>query len=589
MKKILENKFVLILFTLMIGGFIGWIIKPASESSDEHQHDATEENTLWTCSMHPQIKLVEPGDCPICGMDLIPASQASSGSSNPLVFEMTKEAVALSQISTTKVGGKEQSGELRLTGKIQADEREIASVTSKFPGRIEKLFVTFTGEQVKVGQKLASIYSPELMNAQQELLQSSKSKGAFPQLYESAKEKLKLWKLRDEQILEIEQSGKVKEVFDIYADQSGVVAQRNISVGDYVSTGTPLFDVVNLDKLWVILDAYESDLPFISMGNEINFSVAGLPGKEFKANISFIDPTLDASTRAVSVRAEVSNASKELKPEMFVTAEIKTQSKSSSSEVMVPRTAVLWSGKRSVVYLKVSNAETPQFEMREVTLGSRMGENYQILSGLQKGEEIVTNGVFAIDAASQLSGQFSMMNRPETKSIEVPAEFRDQITEVAEAYFSVKNGLVNDDLSEAKSGLNTFDKSLKNVSMSLLDENAQEQWMKLLSEMKKAQSNMASAKDIEEARTHFSTLSYHILEMTETFGLNKDIVYKDYCPMAFGDEGAFWLSEKENITNPYFGASMLTCGEVRQTYLKGQPVLNLGENSSSSTPPTHNH
>lgn len=589
MKKILENKFVLILFTLMIGGFIGWIIKPASESSDEHQHDATEENTLWTCSMHPQIKLGEPGDCPICGMDLIPASQASSGSSNPLVFEMTKEAVALSQISTTKVGGKEQSGELRLTGKIQADEREIASVTSKFPGRIEKLFVTFTGEQVKVGQKLASIYSPELMNAQQELLQSSKSKGAFPQLYESAKEKLKLWKLRDEQILEIEQSGKVKEVFDIYADQSGVVAQRNISVGDYVSTGTPLFDVVNLDKLWVILDAYESDLPFISMGNEINFSVAGLPGQEFKANISFIDPILDASTRAVSVRAEVSNASKDLKPEMFVTAEIKTQSKSSSSEVMVPRTAVLWSGKRSVVYLKVSNAETPQFEMREVTLGSRMGENYQILSGLQKGEEIVTNGVFAIDAASQLSGQFSMMNRPETKSIEVPAEFRDQITEVAEAYFSVKNGLVNDNLSEAKSGLNTFDKSLKNVSMSLLDENAHEQWMKLLSEMKKAQSNMASAKDIEEARTHFSTLSYHILEMTETFGLNKDIVYKDYCPMAFGDEGAFWLSEKENITNPYFGASMLTCGEVRQTYLKGQPVLNLGENSSSSTPPTHNH
>ncbi|SDD84405.1 membrane fusion protein, Cu(I)/Ag(I) efflux system [Algoriphagus faecimaris] len=589
MKKILENKFGLILFTLMIGGFIGWIIKPASESSDEHQHDATEENTLWTCSMHPQIKLGEPGDCPICGMDLIPASQASSGSSNPLVFEMTKEAVALSQISTTKVGGKEQSGELRLTGKIQADEREIASVTSKFPGRIEKLFVTFTGEQVKVGQKLASIYSPELMNAQQELLQSSKSKGAFPQLYESAKEKLKLWKLRDEQILEIEQSGKVKEVFDIYADQSGVVAQRNISVGDYVSTGTPLFDVVNLDKLWVILDAYESDLPFISMGNEINFSVAGLPGQEFKANISFIDPILDASTRAVSVRAEVSNASKDLKPEMFVTAEIKTQSKSSSSEVMVPRTAVLWSGKRSVVYLKVSNAETPQFEMREVTLGSRMGENYQILSGLQKGEEIVTNGVFAIDAASQLSGQFSMMNRPETKSIEVPAQFRDQITEVAEAYFSVKNGLVNDNLSEAKSGLNTFDKSLKNVSMSLLDENAHEQWMKLLSEMKKAQSNMASAKDIEEARTHFSTLSYHILEMTETFGLNKDIVYKDYCPMAFGDEGAFWLSEKENITNPYFGASMLTCGEVRQTYLKGQPVLNLGENSSSSTPGTHNH
>lgn len=577
MKNLLENKLTLILVTLVIGGLIGWILKPsASESHEGHEHQ-TESGaaTLWTCSMHPQIKLGEPGDCPICGMDLIPASQASSGNDNPMVFEMTPEAVALAQIHTTKIGGTNGSGELFLTGKIQADERENAAITAKFPGRIEKLFVTFTGEQVKAGQRLATIYSPELLTAQRELLEAAKSKGNFPQLYAAAKEKLKLWKLTETQIAEIEQSGTVREQFDILADQSGVVTQRNIAVGDYVSTGSVLFNVVNLNKLWVLLDAYESDLPLLSTGNEISFSVAGMPEESFKARISFIDPILNANTRAASVRAEITNSGGKLKPEMFVTARIQTAKKPSSAGVTVPRTAVLWSGKRSVVYVKVANSENPGFEMREVTLGNRMGDNYLVESGLQAGEEIVTNGVFAIDAAAQLSGQFSMMKRPETKSIEVSEEFRNQITAVADAYFLVKNGLVKDKLPDAQKSLASLDQSLSKVNMGLVKDQAHDKWMEMLKGMKDARTKMSSAKDIEEARKHFSMLSFHILEMTETFGINKDVVYKDYCPMAFGDQGAYWLSEQKDITNPYFGASMLACGEVKQTYLKGQPVMDL--------------
>lgn len=589
MKNLLENKLILILITLVIGGLIGWILKPTSpESHDGHEHE-TESGaaTLWTCSMHPQIKLGEPGACPICGMDLIPAAQASSGSDNPLVFEMTPEAVALAQINTTKIGGTNVSGELFLTGKIQADERENAAITAKFPGRIEKLYVTFTGEQVKAGQRLASIYSPELLTAQRELLEASKSKGNFPQLYAAAKEKLRLWKLTETQIAEIEQSGAVREKFDILADQSGVVTQRNIAVGDYVSTGSALFNVVNLNKLWVLLDAYESDLRLIAPGNEISFTVAGMPEEAFKAKISFIDPILNANTRAASVRAEITNSGGKLKPEMFVTARIQTAKKPISAGVTIPRTAVLWSGKRSVVYVKVPNSETPNFEIREVTLGNRMGENYLIESGLQAGEEVVTNGVFAIDAAAQLSGQFSMMKRPEKKSIEVSEEFRDQITSIADAYFQVKNGLVKDNLPDAQKALAALDQSLSKVNMGLVKDQAHEKWMGVLAGLKDSRAKMGSAKEIEEARKHFSMLSFHVLEMTETFGLNKDVVYKDYCPMAFGDQGAFWLSEKKDITNPYFGASMLSCGEVKQTYLKGQPVMNLSGNPS--TPVVHKH
>lgn len=589
MNKLFENKLTLVLITLVVGGLIGWILKPSSSESHEgHAHEnESGVPTLWTCSMHPQIKLGEPGDCPICGMDLIPASQASSGSDNPMVFEMTPEAVALAQIHTTKIGGSNGSGELYLTGKIQADERENAAITAKFPGRIEKLFVTFTGEQVKAGQRLATVYSPELLTAQRELLEAVKSKSTFPQLYAAAKEKLKLWKLTETQISEIEQSGTIREKFDILADQSGVVTQRNIAVGDYVSTGSVLFNVVNLNKLWVLLDAYESDLPSLSTGNEISFTVAGMPNENFKARISFIDPLLNANTRAASVRAEITNSGGKLKPEMFVTARIQTAKKPSSAGVTVPRTAVLWSGKRSVVYVKVPNSETPGFEMREVTLGNRMGDNYLIESGLQAGEEIVTNGVFTIDAAAQLSGQYSMMKRPQTKSLEVSEEFRNQITSVADAYFQVKNGLVKDKLDESQKALVAIDQSLSKVNMGLVKDQAHDKWMEMLKGMKDARAKMASAKDIEEARKHFSMLSFHVLEMTETFGINKDVVYKDYCPMAFGDQGAYWLSEQKDITNPYFGASMLACGEVKQTYLKGQPVMDLS--GTSSAPATHNH
>ncbi|GMQ27399.1 efflux RND transporter periplasmic adaptor subunit [Algoriphagus confluentis] len=590
MKNLFENKLVLILSMLILGGLIGWILKPSGSRQEEtHDHNAESgASTLWTCSMHPQIKLGEAGDCPICGMDLIPASQMPSGSGNPLVYEMTPEAVALAQIHTTKVGGANSSGELFLTGKIQADERENASVTAKFPGRIEKLFVTFTGEQVKAGQKLATLYSPELLTAQRELLEAAKSKSSFPELYQAAREKLRLWKLTENQIHEIEQGGQVKDQIDILADQSGVVTQRNISVGDYVSTGQVLFNVVNLNSLWVLLDAYESDLNFIQLGNEINFTVAGLPGETFKARVSFVDPLLNPDTRAASVRAEISNTGQKLKPEMFVTAKIQTKAGKAASEISIPRTAVLWSGKRSVVYVKVPAAERPSFEMREVSLGARMGENYLIESGLQTGEEIVTNGAFAIDAAAQLSGQFSMMNRPEIKSMIVSEEFRNQITAVADSYFQVKNKLVEDQLNDAQKALSDLDLSLSRVNMTLVKDQAHDRWMEILQGMKDARAKMGTAKDIDEARKHFSMLSYHILEMTESFGINKEVVYKDYCPMAFGDQGAYWLSEKKDITNPYFGASMLTCGEVKQTYVKGQPVMNLSQNTSNSAS-AHNH
>ena len=571
MKKIFSTKIALLLLTLIVGGLLGWGFRAmTSANTDTHAHEEGEGlPSIWTCSMHPQIRLPEAGDCPICGMDLIPGDQESAGSSNPQAFQMTPEALALAQVQTLIVGGAQAKKELLLSGKLQADERENASLTAKFPGRIEKLFVTFTGEQVKAGQRIATVYSPELLTAQKELLEAVKTKATFPQLYQASKDKLSLWKLSAAQIAEIERSGQVKERMDILADQSGVVLQKNVSVGDYVSMGSVLFTVTNLNSLWLLLDVYETGLPFVAIGDEIQFSVAGRPGETLTAKVTFVDPLINANTRAASVRAEIRNVGNTLKPEMFVTARIQTRNEAGSAEVMVPRTAVLWSGKRSIVYVKVPNAALPEFVLREVTLGNRLGENYQITAGLQAGEEIVSYGAFALDASAQLSGKPSLLNRSSTQQVDVSAEFSQEITAVVAAYFQVKNSLVKDQLPTAATQI--LAQALAKVSSAAGSGKDKAKWEKIKSELSQATAKIRGAKDISTARTHFSTLSSSIIQLAETYKLTQQVVYQDYCPMAFDNKGGYWLSETENITNPYFGASMLTCGEVKQTYQSSLP------------------
>lgn len=593
MKDIFKNKKVLftIATALILGGLTGWIIKPSGEQSQNplvHEHSSEEE--VWTCSMHPQIRQSEPGSCPLCGMDLILATSGSSSEfSSPFVHEMTPEAVAMANIHTSRVSGISTEGELLLSGKIQRDERQLASITAKYEGRIESLFVNFTGQMVQKGQPLATIYSPELVRAQQELLVAASSKEVFPQLYEAAREKLRLWKLSELQIDQIETTGELKENFEVLATESGVVSQRHIAVGDYVSTGTVLFSIVDLSRLWVMLDAYESDLPLVKVGDEVKFTVRAVPGKEFKARITFIDPVIDPDTRTASVRAETRNPNMKLKPGMFVTAGVQSNLETTGQSLAIPRTALLWSGTQSIVYVKVPQSEFPAYEMREITIGPLMGEMYVVEAGLEAGEEIVSNGVFAVDAAAQLSGNYSMMMRPETKTIEVPTIFREQITEVADAYFNLKNALVEDDINEAGKAVKQVTTAMEKVDMTQLDGKAHDHWMMLKAQLGDAAARMAGTDDINSLRVHFELLSEAMIETTESFGLEKDKVYKEYCPMAFDNEGGYWLSEIGDIRNPYFGDAMLNCGEIVETYLKGQKVFEQEATAHSSSAEGHHH
>ncbi|MCR9083315.1 MAG: efflux RND transporter periplasmic adaptor subunit [Cyclobacteriaceae bacterium] len=560
MNKLLNNKIILVLITLTLGAFIGWWIKPTESGSVEnhdHAHEL-ESISLWTCSMHPQVQLTEPGDCPICGMDLIPANSEGNEDNESPVLKMTESSMALAQIQTIQVGSTGEESKLELTGKIQADERESASITAKFPGRIERLYVSFTGEKVVKGQKLASIYSPELLSAQQELLEASKIKSDFPEIYQAAKQKLRLWKLSEEQISSIEVAGKIQEQFDVFAEHGGIVMGRNVAVGDYITTGQALFQIVNLDKVWVILDAYESDLDQIQVGTPIQFTVAGIPNKKFSSKVSFVDPVINPETRVAAVRAELPNGQGKLLPEMFVKAEI-SKNRNSQTTILVPRTAVLWSGKRSVVYVKVPNQSPAGFEMREVEIGALQGDNYTVLSGLENGEEIVVNGAFTIDAASQLAGKPSLMNRTSSNQVDVTENFSKGFNQLADYYFELKNQLASDQWkvnNKIWAGIRNSLKLMENEGKTKIQPSV---WLGVLSDLEKS-------KGIKEARVNFNNLSELIIEANETYGLANRVVYKDYCPMAFGDEGAYWLSEKKEILNPYFGASMLTCGEVKETY-----------------------
>jgi Cu(I)/Ag(I) efflux system membrane fusion protein len=421
-KKIFSNKYVRYGLFVTGGIFVGWLFFHSPHKTEEKQlsTEQVSDATIWTCAMHPQIRMDKPGKCPICGMDLIPLSHSGAADIDPDAIRLTKEAAQLASVQTSIVTHEKPVKEVRLYGKVQADERSIQSQTSHMPGRIEKLLVNFTGETVNKGQPLAIIYSPELVTAQQELLEAAKTRQAQPEIYEAAKDKLRQWKLSDSQIANIESSSKVKENFEILSNTNGVVIARRVKNGDHVDQGTVLFDVTDLSNVWVMFDAYESDLPFIKTGDRLTFTMQALPGINFTGNIIFIDPVIDPVTRVAKIRVEINNESGRLKPEMFAIGIVKANLDQYRNKLVIPSSSVLWTGTRSIVYIKQPGLDEPVFKMREIELGPSLGNSYVVINGLNEGEEIVTNGTFSVDAAAQLEGKPSMMNQQGGKISSMP-------------------------------------------------------------------------------------------------------------------------------------------------------------------------
>ena len=416
MKNINKQTITIAAAALIIGLAAGWaLLGGTGTATDQHEHTEQTEvkETIWTCSMHPQIRQNEPGSCPICGMDLIPVDDGINNSNeavNPDEIQMSPSAMKLAEVQTYTVERGSSEKAVYLLGKVKPDERNMAALTARFGGRIEKLYVNFTGQQVKKGQKLASLYSPDLITAQRELIEARKYKESNPSFYRSTRSKLKLWSLNDDQIDVIENQGKPTVNFDILSPISGTVTRRDVSIGDYVKEGSPLFKVVNLKKVWVMFDAYESDLPWINKGDTIRFTLRSAPGKTYTGTVTYIDPFINAKTRVAQVRVEMNNRDRKLKPEMFANGILQSTTAENTHQLHIPKTSVLWTGKRAVVYVKVPNRKSTSFVFREITLGPETGNYYVVAGGLNEGEVIASNGVFMIDASAQLAGKPSMMN-----------------------------------------------------------------------------------------------------------------------------------------------------------------------------------
>lgn len=425
---------------------------------------------IWTCSMHPQIRQPGPGLCPLCAMDLVPVGDRQDDNGRP-VLNMSESARKIASIRTAPVERRFAEIKLRLSGKVQLDETRVAYIAPRVPGRIDRLYADYTGVQVKKGDPLADIYSPELLAAQQELIQAA---GAVQSIgkagsagfesakatLESSREKLRLLQLLPEQIDEIEKSGKPRDRITFFSPLEGVVLEKmDAFEGMYVETGMKLFTLADLGRVWIMLDAYESDLAWLKYGQEVEFEVDAWPGESFSGRIAFISPTVDPETRTVKVRVNAGNSDSRLKPEMFARAYVhasitadgklvqpdlagkwispvhpevisnepgecgesgkplvqadslgyaKAEDASVQAPLVIPASAPLITGKRAVVYVSVTGSEG-SFEGREVVLGPKAGNHYLVRSGLKEGELVVVNGAFKIDSSLQIQGLSSMM------------------------------------------------------------------------------------------------------------------------------------------------------------------------------------
>tara|TARA_R110002096_G_scaffold118759_1_gene257109 strand:- start:1760 stop:3538 length:1779 start_codon:yes stop_codon:yes gene_type:complete len=590
MKNINKTTVIIAISTMAIGLLLGWIIfgRSNENQTDEHNHTAmADSETIWTCSMHPQIRKSESGDCPICGMDLIPL-ESTDGELDPMAVSMSPTAMQLAQIQTMVVNKGKADKSIRLNGKVQADERLLSTQSSHIPGRIEKLSVNFTGEFVSAGQVLANVYSPELVTAQEELFEAKKIKETQPALFNAAKEKLKNWKLSDKQIDQIVKSNKTIEQFPILANVSGYVTKKMVNLGDYIKQGEALYEIADLSKVWVLFDVYETDMTWINKGDAVIYTVQSIPGKTFKGKISYIDPVIDPKTRVAKARLEATNKGLMLKPEMFTTGTIEAKTNTNYTSLTVPKTAVMWTGKRSVVYVMQMSAQGVSFIMREVTLGPELGESYVIEDGLQPGEEIAINGTFSIDAAAQLAGKPSMMN-PEggvamtghnhggntnsnmekmpvsSKKTTISEDAKKSLQPLFDNYFKLKIALASDDFEKAKASGVAMNNSLGKIDMNLFKGDAHSLWMQQSTALKTVLQHIEHLGNIKAIREKFISISNSMIALAESFDPLPTPIYVQYCPMADSNKGADWLSKEKEILNPYFGEAMLSCGETTKT------------------------
>lgn len=393
-------------------------------SSVEHAagHKAELKVLYWQDPMHPAYKSDKPGKAPDCGMDLVPIYENGAGQMAANLpkgaFQISPEKQQLIGVQYGEASYKPVSKTLRTVGRLTYDETKIARIHPRVEGWIEKVYVDFTGKLVQKGQPLISIYSPELLQTQQEFLLARRGReelaestfrgaiNASESLYQAARKRLELWDISEGQIAELEKSGKPTKTLMLYAPTDGFVLTRNAFTKQRVTPDTELYSIADLSTIWVMADVYEYEAPEIKVGQAVNITLPYLPGRVYRGKVSNILPQLDNTTRTLKVRVEVPNPGFALKPDMYANAELKIDY---GRRLVVPQEAVMDSGTEQLIFIA---HEGGYFEPRKVQLGPKVDNTLIVLSGLKAGERVVTSANFLIDSESKLKSAAGGMGMP---------------------------------------------------------------------------------------------------------------------------------------------------------------------------------
>jgi Cu(I)/Ag(I) efflux system membrane fusion protein len=532
---------------LVLGVVIGALAFSYNETtkSDSASVEKQSQYKVWTCSMHPQIRQDEEGDCPICGMDLIPANQMEN-MIDPDAIRMSKTARALAKVETTVVGQSFNSGSNHsFSGQLVINQEQVENVSANYKGRIEKLYINEEGEQIKSGQLIAEIYAPDIQVLKDEYNLALKQDN--PTLINSINKKIRNLELTPQAIQSMNNG-----ILKLRAPKSGFVSSLSITQGDNIKASQQLLQIADLSSLWANLDLYESELNTLKVGDEMTIQIPNY--NDVKGKVTFISPVLDSNTRSATARLVIDNKNFNLKPGVFISAEIESDSKDDSEQkaIMLPKSSVLWTGKRSVIYQEFEDETCVFYKMKEVSTGKSTANAIEIISGIAVGDVIVTHGAFSIDSEAQLADKPSMMNRSTSASVEVKGDFQLD-NNYLQSYFDLKNALVNDDFEKAKNIANEFNESI----------NKQSAGKNPLQNLKTFLDKIIKTSNIDDFRDQFINLSDEMIRLSKTIEIEPKL-YVQYCPMANSNEGAYWLSLSNEIRNPYYGESMLKCGEVKE-------------------------
>ncbi|MCH8342858.1 MAG: efflux RND transporter periplasmic adaptor subunit [Planctomycetes bacterium] len=577
----------------VLGVFFGAPLQDANQGirtllTGEQPVAAAEEDDwrYYTCGMHPWVIVPEAGLCPICHMDLV-----------PLDPEKFTGEIAIDPVVVQNIGVRIEPvtrgplvRTIRTVGSVDYDETGVRDVNIKVSGWIEKLYVDYLGQEVEAGQPLFEIYSPDLYAAQQEYLLAYDNQDRIGaeflpdaaagarDLLEAARIKLEYFDVTPQQIEALQRSGKPAKTMTIVSPHRGVVIAKHANEGMRVDPGMQVYRIADLSTVWIMVSLYEYQLPFVEVGQPAVMTLSYIPGRTFQGKVIFIYPYLDKKTRQINVRLEFDNPTGLLKPGMY--ANIKLQRTLAQSRTLVPRAAVMDTGKRRIAYVSLGEG---RFEPREVQVGVETDDGMiEILDGLMPGEMVVTSGQFLLDSEANIREALAKMIKGQPASEQeavgvvagpsqlsaLPDAAADAIVEILDGYFALGDTFAGDSVGDLSPVAGRIAGAV-DVLLDVEIPDDEEFWRKHdeVATVRSIALELVDETDLEQARLQFADLSAALAKLIKATGVPPSYptqVHQLHCPMYRSEEGgSIWLQPKGDVRNPFYGSMMLTCFDVR--------------------------